>query len=68
VYQVFDGTGLVRVGTETWPVEQGDLFVVPSWQEVSAETESGLDLFRFSDAPIFEKLDHYRAQPAENAP
>jgi len=66
VYQVFDGTGLVRVGTETWPVEQGDLFVVPSWQEVSAETESGLD--RFSDAPIFEKLDHYRAQPAENAP
>jgi gentisate 1,2-dioxygenase len=68
VYQVFDGTGLVRVGRETWTVEHGDMFVVPSWQEVSAETESGLDLFCFSDTPIFEKLDHYRAQPAEKCP
>ncbi|KDN73106.1 cupin [Streptomyces olindensis] len=56
VFQVFDGTGQVSVGEARWTVERGDLFVVPSWQPLTVETESGLDLFRFSDAPIFERL------------
>jgi gentisate 1,2-dioxygenase len=45
-------------------VSRGDLFVVPSWQPFSARSEAGttdsdsraLDLFRFSDAPVFEAL------------
>jgi gentisate 1,2-dioxygenase len=45
-------------------VSRGDLFVVPSWQPFSAKSEAGatdsdskaLDLFRFSDAPVFEAL------------
>jgi gentisate 1,2-dioxygenase len=65
VYQVFDGVGHVRVGDATWSVERGDLFVVPSWQELTMQTESGVDLFRFSDAPIFEKLNSYRTEPQE---
>jgi gentisate 1,2-dioxygenase len=64
VYQVFDGSGSVTVGEHTWSVNRGDLFVVPSWQLFSVRAESGatdsggtgLDLFRFSDAPIFEAL------------
>ncbi|MGH3186599.1 MAG: cupin domain-containing protein [Streptosporangiaceae bacterium] len=64
VYQVFDGSGTVTVGDKTWTVTRGDLFVVPSWQPFSARsqasiTDSGsgaLDLFRFSDAPVFEAL------------
>ena len=64
VYQVFDGSGTVTVGDMSWSVTRGDLFVVPSWQPFSARSESGstdsdsggLDLFRFSDAPIFEAL------------
>ncbi|GGN23494.1 gentisate 1,2-dioxygenase [Lentzea pudingi] len=56
VFQVFEGTGEVTVGDASWTVERGDLFVVPSWQPFSASTEHGLDLFRFSDAPIFEQL------------
>jgi gentisate 1,2-dioxygenase len=64
VYQVFDGSGTVTVGSEQWTVTRGDLFVVPSWQPFAARSESGttdsdagtLDLFRFSDAPIFEAL------------
>jgi gentisate 1,2-dioxygenase len=65
VFQVFDGSGTVTVGDQTWSVTRGDIFVVPSWQPFSARSEAGpsdsdfgaLDLFRFSDAPIFEALD-----------
>ncbi|MER6633324.1 cupin domain-containing protein [Streptomyces sp. NPDC000987] len=64
VYQVFDGSGTVTVGDTSWSVTRGDLFVVPSWQPLSVRSEAGatdsdsgaLDLFRFSDAPIFEAL------------
>ena len=68
VYQVFDGSGTVTVGAETWRVARGDLFVVPSWQPFSARSEAGsddsdsgaLDLFRFGDAPVFEALGLHR--------
>jgi gentisate 1,2-dioxygenase len=64
VYTVFDGSGTVTVGDKTWSVSRGDLFVVPSWQPFSARSEAGtsdsdagaLDLFRFSDSPVFEAL------------
>ena len=64
VYQVFDGSGAVTVGEKSWSVTRGDLFVVPSWQPVSFRSEAGatdsdsgaLDLFRFSDSPVFEAL------------
>ncbi|MGW0484190.1 cupin domain-containing protein [Nonomuraea sp. NPDC003214] len=64
VYQVFDGSGRVTAGDVSWPVTRGDLFVVPSWTPFSARSEASasdsdsgaLDLFRFSDGPIFEAL------------
>jgi gentisate 1,2-dioxygenase len=59
VYQVFDGQGRVGVGDLSWNVERGDLFVVPSWTPLTMETDGGLDLFRYSDAPIFDKLGHH---------
>ena len=70
VYQVFDGSGTVTVGSEQWTVTRGDLFVVPSWQPFSVRSEAGtsdadsgaLDLFRFSDTPIFEALQQHRVQ------
>jgi len=69
VYQVFDGSGSVTVGSETWSVTRGDLFVVPSWQPITVRSEAGatdsdsgaLDLFRFSDSPVFEALGLHRA-------
>ncbi|GLW69719.1 gentisate 1,2-dioxygenase [Kitasatospora phosalacinea] len=71
VYQVFDGSGTVTVGERTWTVSRGDLFTVPSWQPLSVRSEAGatdsdsgaLDLFRFSDAPIFEALHLQRTHP-----
>ena len=64
VYQVFDGTGTVTVGESRWNVGRGDMFVVPSWMpfSASASSASSLDLFRFSDAPIFEALHAHRVQ------
>jgi gentisate 1,2-dioxygenase len=69
VYQVFDGSGTVTVGDRSWTVCRGDLFVVPSWQPLSVRSEASpsdsdsgaLDLFRFSDAPIFEALNLQRS-------
>lgn len=68
VYQVFDGSGVVRVGDFTWTANRGDIFVVPSWQPFTVKSEAGstdsdsgaLDLFEFTDAPIFEALHQYR--------
>jgi gentisate 1,2-dioxygenase len=62
VWQVFTGEGFVRVDGERWEVSQGDLVAVPSWSEWSLEASSDLDLFRFSDAPIFERLHASRVK------
>ncbi len=56
VFQVFEGRGLITMdGTET-RLEKGDMFVVPSWVHWSLSAETPFDLFRFSDAPIMERL------------
>jgi len=62
VWQVFAGSGSVLVGDTEHSLERGDLFVVPSWAEYGLTAGEGMDLFRFSDAPIFEALGQYRAQ------
>jgi gentisate 1,2-dioxygenase len=70
VYQVFDGSGTVSIGERAWAVARGDMFVVPSWVPFTAKATASqsksdapsLDLFRFSDAPIFEALHAYRVQ------
>src|SRR5258708_4610295 len=75
VYQVFDGSGTVTVGDKIWTVTRGDLFVVPSWQPFSARSEAGatdsdsgaLDLFRFTDSPVFEALRLNRTQAEGSA-
>lgn len=60
VWQVFDGRGTVVLGEEEHPVGKGDLFVVPSWVSWSLRADTEFDLFRFSDAPIIEKLHFAR--------
>jgi gentisate 1,2-dioxygenase len=75
VFQIFDGTGVATVGDHRWSVERGDIFVVPSWTAVSirsdatrTDSESGaLDVFEFSDAPIFERLGLFRAAGEEDS-
>lgn len=67
VFQVFEGRGAVVLGGVTHRVEKGDIFVIPSWVPWSLQAETGFDLFRFSDAPIIERLNFDRVQ-IEGAP
>lgn len=60
VWQVFEGEGTVILNGEEKRLETGDLFVVPSWVSWSLSADTQLDLFRFSDAPIMERLEFQR--------
>jgi gentisate 1,2-dioxygenase len=62
VWQVFEGTGTVELGESSFPMGRGDLFVVPSWVPVRLKAETDLDLFRFADTPVFERLHQYREE------
>jgi gentisate 1,2-dioxygenase len=67
VFQVFDGKGSVALGSNEHKVDIGDLFVVPSWVAWSLQAETKLDLFRFSDAPIIERLHFDRIDTERGA-
>lgn len=61
VFQVFEGRGAVVMNGETRKLEKGDIFVIPSWVSWSLQAETQFDLFRFSDAPIIERLNFQRS-------
>jgi gentisate 1,2-dioxygenase len=69
VWQVFEGAGTVTQADEVHQLAKGDLCVVPSWIPWSLHAESGtdetFDLFRFSDAPVVERLHFDRIQIEE---
>ena len=67
VWQVFEGAGVVVLGGTEHPVATGDIFVVPSWVRGHCRPNSQFDLFRFSDGPIFERLNFTRTY-IEGAP
>ena len=62
VFQVFEGKGGVAIDGVEHALAIGDLFVIPSWVPWSLWADSQFDLFRFSDAPIMERLHFARTQ------
>ena len=62
VWQVFDGRGTVMLDGEALELDHGDVFAVPSWCELALHADTELDLFTFSDAPVFEKLSLLRTE------
>jgi len=63
VWQVFSGGGTVTLNGQPLTVVHGDVIAVPAWTEFSlTAAEEGLDLFTYSDAPIFEKLSLLRTE------
>jgi gentisate 1,2-dioxygenase len=60
VWQVFEGEGTVVLGGVEQRLEQGDLFVVPSWVSWSLHADTQFDLFRFNDGPIMDRLHFAR--------
>lgn len=62
VWQVFDGEGVVVLNSEVHRIGRGDVIAVPAWTEFHFHADATLDLFTFSDAPIFEKLNLLRTE------
>jgi len=62
VWQVFGGAGTVSLDGTDRVLEHGDVFAVPSWTELGLQAEEDLDLFTFSDAAVFEKLNLLRTE------
>jgi gentisate 1,2-dioxygenase len=56
VWQIFNGNGVVEIGTQRFEAMPGDLIAVPSWAPVTVHATSNLDVFRFSDEPVYEAL------------
>jgi gentisate 1,2-dioxygenase len=57
VWQVFAGDGTVHLGGDPVAVGPGDVVAVPSWCPLRlAAGGGGLDVFTFSDAPVYEAL------------
>lgn len=68
VFQVFEGRGAVVMDGATHRVDKGDIFVIPSWVAWSLQAETTFDLFRFSDAPIIERLHFDRVKIEDGGP
>jgi gentisate 1,2-dioxygenase len=62
VWQVFAGSGAATVDGTEHRLGHGDLLVVPSWAALRLAADGDLDLFRFCDAPIFERLHQDRVE------
>jgi gentisate 1,2-dioxygenase len=60
IFQVFEGRGSVVIDGNEHKLDIGDIFVIPSWVQWSLQAETQFDLFRFSDAPIMERLNFAR--------
>ncbi|SNT53914.1 gentisate 1,2-dioxygenase [Tardiphaga sp. OK246] len=60
VFAPIEGRGRSRIGDQTFEWGPRDLFVVPSWQWVTHESDEDAVLFSFSDRPVQQKLDLFR--------
>jgi gentisate 1,2-dioxygenase len=62
VFSVVDGHGRSKVGTQVFDWGPRDVFVVPSWHEVSHAAREEAVLFSFSDRPVQKALGIWRQE------
>jgi gentisate 1,2-dioxygenase len=60
VFVVVEGRGRAKVADQEFALQERDLLVVPSWQELRLMAESELILFGYSDRAAQEKLGLFR--------
>ena len=60
VYVCVEGSGRTRIRDKVIDWKPRDIFVVPSWHEITHETHEDSVLFSYSDRPIQEKLGLFR--------
>jgi gentisate 1,2-dioxygenase len=62
VFSVVEGEGTSIIGGQKFRWKPRDVFVVPSWTEVTHRAEGDAVLFSFSDRAAQEKLSLWREQ------
>lgn len=62
VFVVVEGSGRATLGEREIALSPRDIFVVPSWHELTLHADSQLVLFGYSDRAAQEKLHLYREQ------
>ena len=62
VYCAVEGSGRSRIGNTTLEWREHDVFVIPSWQHASHETEREAVLFGFSDRAAQQALGLWREE------
>jgi len=60
IYHVVEGRGQVSIGSETLHFSAKDIFVAPTWFDVSFQADEDTVLFSFSDRPVQEALGLFR--------
>jgi len=63
IYSIVEGKGRSQIGTKTLTWGPRDIFVVPSWQEVSHEASGDAVLFSASDRAAQKALGLWREEP-----
>jgi gentisate 1,2-dioxygenase len=62
IYVVVEGEGRAHIGTISFELREGDVFVVPAWGERRFSAEQDLVLFSYSDKATQERLGLWREQ------
>jgi gentisate 1,2-dioxygenase len=62
VWQVFTGSATITLNGQDFELGHGDLLAVPSFTAVQLTAHEDVDLFRFSDAPVIEKLNLHQTR------
>lgn len=60
IYHVVEGAGQVTIGGQRFNFQAKDIFVVPTWHEVSFQIRDETVLFSFSDRPVQDALGLFR--------
>ncbi|MBA0124254.1 cupin domain-containing protein [Haloechinothrix sp. YIM 98757] len=66
VWQAFRGSGTAYLDGQATDLDSGDLVAVPSWCPLRIEAHTRMDLFTFSDAPVYEALNLDRRHVTPN--
>ncbi|MCM5680040.1 gentisate 1,2-dioxygenase [Schlegelella sp. S2-27] len=62
VHVCLQGHGEVKVGEQSWRLQENDVFVVPSWHDLQLRADGDSLLFSFSDRPAQQALGLWREQ------
>ncbi len=62
VHVCLEGGGEAMIADRVWPLQENDVFVVPSWHTLRLRADNDMLIFSFSDRPVQQALGLWREQ------